>query len=215
MKKMVLFLCSVAVFTSCKPKKTVNAQSDTAKYQSTLQNSSSFRSDNISTENFNQFFDTVSVSYPLDNQVETPYYPTYSDPTLYSVVPSSLGQLELERAQRELEDLQRQLKYTSNYGIIDVKQIESVTKSRQELNKILTDFEMEEHRRKNLADPPIYSSGNYSTNPNVVQVDGYNRNNGTSVQPYYRTAPNNTISDNYSTYPNINPYTGKTGSRKN
>ena len=33
----------------------------------------------------------------------------------------------------------------------------------------------------------------------------------TWVDGYHRTTPNNTINDNYSTYPNVNPYTGKQG----
>lgn len=44
-----------------------------------------------------------------------------------------------------------------------------------------------------------------------VYVKGYTRSDGTYVKPYYRTAPNNTINDNYSTSPNINPYTGEQG----
>ena len=42
-------------------------------------------------------------------------------------------------------------------------------------------------------------------NSNYHKVSGYYKSNGTYVQPYYRTNPNSTISDNYSTYPNINP----------
>lgn len=49
------------------------------------------------------------------------------------------------------------------------------------------------------------------TNSNHVYVNGYTKSNGTYVNGYYRTAPNNTINDNFSTYPNVNPYTGKTG----
>lgn len=45
-------------------------------------------------------------------------------------------------------------------------------------------------------------------------VSGYTKKDGTYVMPHYRTAPNNTKSDNYSTYGNINPYTGKEGSKK-
>lgn len=44
-----------------------------------------------------------------------------------------------------------------------------------------------------------------------VDVNGYYRSDGTYVAPYHRTAPNNTISDNYSTKGNINPYTGQPG----
>lgn len=48
-------------------------------------------------------------------------------------------------------------------------------------------------------------------NPNHVYVNGYTKSNGTYVQGHYRTAPNYTINDNFSTYPNVNPYTGKVG----
>ena len=48
---------------------------------------------------------------------------------------------------------------------------------------------------------------------NHVKVNGYYRSNGTYVQPHYRTALNNTVRDNWSTYPNVNPYTGKTGTK--
>ena len=46
-----------------------------------------------------------------------------------------------------------------------------------------------------------------------VHVQGYTRADGTYVAPYYRTAPDNTINNNYSTYPNTNPYTGAMGTR--
>lgn len=42
-------------------------------------------------------------------------------------------------------------------------------------------------------------------------VRGYYRSNGIYVQPYCRTSPNWTVSDNYSYKGNYNPYTGKTG----
>jgi|GEM_PF-3278123 len=49
------------------------------------------------------------------------------------------------------------------------------------------------------------------TNPNHVYVEGYTNSSGEYVKGYYRTVPNNTINDNFSTYPNINPYTGEMG----
>lgn len=49
------------------------------------------------------------------------------------------------------------------------------------------------------------------TNPNHVWVNGYTRSNGTYVEGYYRTAPNHTNTDNFSTVGNINPYTGQLG----
>ena len=44
-----------------------------------------------------------------------------------------------------------------------------------------------------------------------VFVNGYYKSNGTYVQPHYRSDPNSTRLDNWSTRGNINPYTGKRG----
>ena len=44
-------------------------------------------------------------------------------------------------------------------------------------------------------------------------VNGYYRSNGTYVQPHYRSSPNGTTLDNYSTKGNVNPYTGQPGTR--
>jgi hypothetical protein len=44
-------------------------------------------------------------------------------------------------------------------------------------------------------------------------VRGYTRQDGTHVDGYYRTDPNNTQYDNYSTKGNVNPYTGKAGTK--
>lgn len=44
-----------------------------------------------------------------------------------------------------------------------------------------------------------------------VRVQGYTRKDGTYVAPHYRSNPNSTTSDNYSTRGNVNPYTGKVG----
>jgi len=42
-------------------------------------------------------------------------------------------------------------------------------------------------------------------------VNGYLRSDGTYVQGYYRSDPNDTVKDNYSYKGNINPYTGEIG----
>lgn len=42
-------------------------------------------------------------------------------------------------------------------------------------------------------------------------VHGYYKGNGTYVQPYYRSSPDNTVIDNYSFKGNTNPYTGNVG----
>ena len=46
-----------------------------------------------------------------------------------------------------------------------------------------------------------------------VSVRGYFRQDGTYVQPHMRTAPDRTPFSNYSTSPNINPYTGQQGTK--
>lgn len=43
------------------------------------------------------------------------------------------------------------------------------------------------------------------------QVKGYVRKDGTYVAPHYRTNPDARVSNNWSTAPNVNPYTGKVG----
>jgi hypothetical protein len=44
-------------------------------------------------------------------------------------------------------------------------------------------------------------------------VRGYVRSNGTYVAPHHATNPNGTRTDNWSTKGNINPYTGKAGTK--
>jgi len=62
------------------------------------------------------------------------------------------------------------------------------------------------------------SSGRTSTgtckSSSDVHVKGHTKKNGTQVKPYTRTAPNGTKSDNFSTKGNVNPYTGKKGTKK-
>jgi len=46
-----------------------------------------------------------------------------------------------------------------------------------------------------------------------THVRGYYKKNGTYVQPHYRSSPNSTSNDNFSTKGNVNPYTGKEGTK--
>ena len=52
-------------------------------------------------------------------------------------------------------------------------------------------------------------------NPSSAQsyVNGYTRSNGTYVKGHYRSSPNSTQRDNYSTKGNYNPYSGKKGTK--
>ena len=45
-----------------------------------------------------------------------------------------------------------------------------------------------------------------------VYVDGYFRQDGTYVQPHWRSAPDGNPYNNWSTRGNVNPYTGQRGS---
>jgi len=43
------------------------------------------------------------------------------------------------------------------------------------------------------------------------QVDGHIRKDGTYVPPHYRTAPDSSRHNNWSSKPNVNPFTGERG----
>jgi len=47
-----------------------------------------------------------------------------------------------------------------------------------------------------------------------VSVKGYLRNDGTYVRPHMRSTPDSSYNNNWSTYPNVNPYTGQQGTRQ-
>ena len=42
-------------------------------------------------------------------------------------------------------------------------------------------------------------------------VHGYFRSNGTYVSPHFRSHADSVFSNNYSSFPNVNPYTGSIG----
>ena len=62
-----------------------------------------------------------------------------------------------------------------------------------------------------------HSSTSYASRPQPrsgdTHVNGYIKRDGIYVQPHYRTHPNSTQRDNYSTKGNVNPYTGKRGTK--
>jgi hypothetical protein len=57
----------------------------------------------------------------------------------------------------------------------------------------------------------IWASLFAQTNPKAIYVKPHTKSNGTYVPGHYRTSPNSTNRDNFSTKPNVNPYTGKPG----
>ena len=54
---------------------------------------------------------------------------------------------------------------------------------------------------------------NASPTGGTVDVSGYFRKDGTYVSPHKRTAPDNSFDNNWSTVGNVNPYTGKPGTK--
>src|SRR6185369_4788225 len=55
--------------------------------------------------------------------------------------------------------------------------------------------------------------GGHSSSSGAVHVNGYFKSNGTYVQPHYRSAPDGNFNNNWSTKGNVNPYTGKQGTK--
>jgi hypothetical protein len=60
---------------------------------------------------------------------------------------------------------------------------------------------------------PAFAQYGTGSNPNSHSNGGYTTNRGTYVQPHQSTNPNGTQYDNYGTRGNVNPYTGKAGTR--
>ena len=56
----------------------------------------------------------------------------------------------------------------------------------------------------------LFASINMFADQHVI---GYYKSNGTNVDSYMKSSPNNTKSDNFSTYGNVNPYTGQAGTK--
>ena len=58
-----------------------------------------------------------------------------------------------------------------------------------------------------------HSGSSYSGSHSGHSVSGYVRSNGAYVAPSHATNPNGTKADNWSTKGNVNPYTGRPGTK--
>lgn len=56
-------------------------------------------------------------------------------------------------------------------------------------------------------------AGGHRSTSGTVSVHGYTTRTGTYVAPHQRTAPDHTKSNNWSTRGNVNPITGKPGTK--
>lgn len=58
------------------------------------------------------------------------------------------------------------------------------------------------------------SSSGYRHSSAPVHVRGYMKKNGTYVAPHYRSHPDKSYNNNWSVKGNVNPFTGKPGTKK-
>lgn len=68
-------------------------------------------------------------------------------------------------------------------------------------------------RFKDNKQSSAFSTPNTNINTDVRLQNRYQKDNGTIVEPHYKTNTNQTNLDNFSTKGNSNPYTGQTGSK--
>jgi hypothetical protein len=57
------------------------------------------------------------------------------------------------------------------------------------------------------------SSGSHSYSSGSHSISGYSKKDGTYVAPSHATNPNSSKHDNWSSKGNVNPYTGKEGTK--
>ena len=135
--------------------------------------------------------------------------------------------LKLEKQIQEKKEIERLNYIAEMEKKIELENQQSKTYSEYQSNNYVSDYSRYDNTKNYdlpysyYSTPSVPISANYTnsfystnTNPNHVQVDGYYKSNGTYVEPHTRTAPNSTIRDNFSTSPNLNPYTGKIGTVK-
>jgi hypothetical protein len=66
---------------------------------------------------------------------------------------------------------------------------------------------------KKLLITAILSVFAFSSWANDVYVNGYTKSNGSYVEGHYRSAPDSSTSNNWSSQGNTNPYTGEIGTK--
>ncbi len=67
-----------------------------------------------------------------------------------------------------------------------------------------------------LACWPLFAHGHsssYAPKSSTMHVHSYTTKRGTYVTPHLRTAPDHTKRNNWSSKPNVNPYTGRDGTK--
>jgi hypothetical protein len=62
--------------------------------------------------------------------------------------------------------------------------------------------------------PNMFGYGGGMSSPGAHYVHGYRRRDGTYVAPHWQTNPDGNVWNNWSTYGNVNPFTGQMGTRR-
>lgn len=57
----------------------------------------------------------------------------------------------------------------------------------------------------------LLSAASFAAGAASTHVDGHFRKDGTYVPPHYRTTPDSSLGNNWSSQGNVNPYTGERG----
>jgi len=165
---------------------------------------------------------STSLSYQAPPTPEpVSYSSSYSDSSVPAPEPTySSSYRDLLNAQQDMQrEWDRNIEYFRNASKEMDEQYREKFILDDQIRRSVDSFFYEYHKAEYLNQALNGASGNSSypsgtgVNPNDVYVNGYYRSNGTYVAPYHRSASNSTRSDNYSTYPNTNPYTGQTGTR--
>jgi len=65
-----------------------------------------------------------------------------------------------------------------------------------------------------LLSTAAFARGHGSGHPGTVHVRGYTTKRGTYVAPHHRTGADGTRANNWSHAGNVNPYTGKQGTKR-
>lgn len=58
-----------------------------------------------------------------------------------------------------------------------------------------------------------HTGGSHASSGGSHSIQGYTKKDGTVVAPAHATNPNNSKADNWSSKGNVNPYTGKEGTK--
>ncbi|MCX6164361.1 MAG: hypothetical protein NTU73_05790 [Ignavibacteriae bacterium] len=94
---------------------------------------------------------------------------------------------------------------------------ERVAKEKEELIKneqVLRDYIDEYINKLNIHNSNNYYDYNYRPETQIIYIKSYIKSNGTFVNGYYKTKPDDSFWNNWSSCGNVNPFTGKIGNKK-